>query len=63
MYYKLIKEIYFKDNNYVEKNSKLLELERDFEGMIKVSTIEEHNIKRVFWVDKKFLIKFKENKK
>ncbi len=63
MYYKLIKEIYFKDNNYVEENSKVLELERDFEGMIKVSTIEEHNIKRVFWVDEKFLIKFKENKK
>jgi hypothetical protein len=63
MYHKLIKEIYFKDNNCVEKDSKLLELERDFEGMVKVSTVEEHNIKRVFWVDEEFLIKFKENKK
>jgi hypothetical protein len=63
MYYKLLKEIHFKDNNYVDKDSKLLELERDSEDMIKVETIGEHNIKRVFWVHKNCLIKIKENKK
>jgi|TARA_R110000803_G_scaffold115495_1_gene184015 hypothetical protein len=62
MYYKLLKEICFKDNNCVDKDSKLLELERDSEDMIKVETVGEYNIKRVFWVHKNFLKKLEKNK-
>jgi hypothetical protein len=43
----------------VEKGTKLIELEKDSDGMIKVETTEEHAMKRVFWIKKEFLKKIK----
>lgn len=51
--YKLKKEIFFEDGNSISKNVILRELEQDLShNMIKLETMHESNVKRVFWVNK-----------
>jgi len=59
MCYILLKDIHFKDDNYVEEGSKVIVIHEDFDGMLKVETCENENVKRIFWVEKSLLKKYK----
>jgi hypothetical protein len=51
--YKLKKEIFFEDGNSISENVTLREIEQDLShNMIKLETMYESNVKRVFWVNK-----------
>ena len=51
--YKLKKEVFFEDGNSVSENTILKEIEIDYlENMIKLETLSDDNIKRVFWANK-----------
>jgi len=59
MCYVLLKDIHFKDDNYVEEGSKVIVIHEDSDGMLKVETCENENVKRIFWVEKSLLKKYK----
>jgi hypothetical protein len=56
--YTLKEEVFFEDGNSISKDVILRELEQDLShNMIKLETMYESNVKRVFWADKKNLKK------
>lgn len=56
--YQLIEEIVFEDGNSVPKGMVLREIEEDIESnMLKLETVSDDNIKKIFWADKKNLKK------
>lgn len=56
--YKLKEEVFFEDGNSISIDIVLKELEQDLlKNMIKLETVSEHNVKRIFWANKENLQK------
>lgn len=56
--YKLKEELFFEDGNSISTDIVLKELEQDFsQNMIKLETLSEYNVKRIFWANKENLQK------
>lgn len=56
--YQLIEEVVFEDGNSVSKGVVLKEIEEDAESnMLKLETVSDDNVKKIFWADKKILKK------
>jgi hypothetical protein len=59
-FYNLKEELFFQDGNTVNEEVSLKILEEDKDGYVKMETVEEHNVKRIFWC-KKEMITLKKN--
>lgn len=56
--YQLIEEVVFEDGNSVPKGMMLKKIEEDAESnMLKLETVSDDNVKKIFWADKKNLKK------
>ena len=58
--YRLKEEHFFKDNNSISVDVDLKFIEKDGE-IFKFETLNEHKIKRVFWINKENVYKKKDN--
>jgi hypothetical protein len=54
MIFKLKEEVCFQDGNSVEKGTKVKIIKKE-DGLVQLETIDEHNMKRVFWSEEKNL--------
>ena len=59
-FYNLKEELFFQDGNTVNEEVSLKILEEDKDGYVKMETVEEHNVKIIFWC-KKEMITLKKN--
>jgi hypothetical protein len=57
--YRLKKPFQLQDGNSIDINVDLKKVEEDSDGYIKLETIGEHKVKRVFWAKKDDLKKLK----
>lgn len=56
MIFKIKEDVYFQDGNSVEKGTKVKIIKKE-DGLVQLETIDEHNMKRVFWSEEKNLKK------
>ena len=54
MIFKIKEDVYFQDGNSVEKGTKVKIVKKE-DGLVQLETIDEHNMKRVFWSEEKNL--------
>jgi len=56
--YKLKEEIFFEDGNSISTDVLLREVEKDLsKNMVKLETVSEQNVIRIFWANKENLTK------
>ena len=62
VFYNLKEALVFQDGNSVEEDVLLKIMEVDSNDMVKLETVGEHNVKRIFWTKKENLKINKNNK-
>jgi hypothetical protein len=62
VFYNLRKELFFQDGNSVGEDVLLKILDSCSGGSVKLETVGEHNVKRIFWTKKEDLKINKNNK-
>jgi hypothetical protein len=62
VFYNLKETLFFQDGNFVEEDVLLKILEDCSSGFVKLETVGEHGVKRIFWTKKEDLKVNKNNK-